>query len=154
MSPCEDEEDFTPVDELEGALDPSGKEIDGNTHRLFRCRATILFRDHLAKFMAEQGRFFLFDGTLAFDNPVPLTDAGGTKPLGFANVTWEGDRLEAVFSIPYSSPERLVIETTDVWAETSFRASPSEPLRLQSLFLSGRRPTDERETPLRPVESP
>jgi hypothetical protein len=157
-----EEEDIEPTEPLEGALVPEkGQEIDGDAHRLFRCRASILYRDTLASLVEKLNLYGTserpaWNGVLDFENPVPVFADSQNDSLralrGFASLVWEGDRLEAQLTIPYSSPERLVIETQSVWAETTFRAGP-EGVRLMSLFFSYRRPVDDRETPLRPVES-
>lgn len=150
MTASETEDDFAPVDSIDGALVPP-KVIEANENRLFHARAVILHKDHLRQVMGEQGH--IFSGELIFENPVRVTDPGGQKALGFADVAWEGDRLVATVSLPYSSPERLTIETQPIWAESAFSVGFEQPTQLRSLFLSPRRPRDDRETPLAPVES-
>lgn len=156
-----DDEKQEPIGPLTGTPEVE-RAIDGNDVKLCRAQAVILYKDTLDALLEKFG--FPKKHDIEFTNPVPVRrfDMRGDV-IGAANLHWEGDRLHAEVRLAYDTPERLLLEVdTPTYAESVFTAdinrfsddgTPDGTLvTLESLFLTAKKPTDDRETALRVME--
>lgn len=137
-------DDLTP---LEGEVEVTGA-IDEDSARVFTARATVLTRQGYEEFAAAHD---LAGCPLRFESPLVVLGFDQERPVGFADVAWEGDLLVATMTANFATDERLLIETEKVYLETTFHALRSAmvpQVTMASFWLTLRKPVDGGDTHL------
>jgi hypothetical protein len=133
------EQEFPEVAKLDGEVEVAGV-IDEDSAKTLTARSVILSKKMKQSILDAHG-FTDF----SFVNPIPV-QSFDRRVVGFADVRWEGDVLVADTTLDHASPERLLIETEKVYAESTFRADGN--IVLESLWLTTSKPMDPEETHL------